>query len=103
MKKVLRIIVLILLSVCLFACSTTNTKVDDEKVNEVIELIDFLPNKVSLDDEEDVLHILSLYNALNEDEKKQVSNYAGPWWLSSVTSKRSEVMRLISTPVRFLS
>ena len=33
----------------------------------------------------------------------QITTFSGPWWLSSVTSKRSEVMRLISTPVRFLS
>ena len=33
----------------------------------------------------------------------QITMFSGPWWASSVTSKRSEVMRLISTPVRFLS
>ena len=75
MKKVLRILVIILLAAFLFACGTSDPKVDNDKVNEVIDLIDFLPNKVSIDDEEDVLHILSLYNALNEDEKKQISNY----------------------------
>ena len=32
--------------------------------------------------------------------RPQISRFSGPWWLSSVTSKRSEVIWLIKTPVR---
>ena len=32
-----------------------------------------------------------------------VISISGPWWLSSVMAKRSFVIRLMSTPVRFLS
>ena len=33
----------------------------------------------------------------------QMMTFSGPWWLSSVMSNSSLVMRLISTPVRFWS
>ena len=33
----------------------------------------------------------------------QMITFSGPWWASSVTSNRSLVTRLSSTPVRFLS
>ena len=75
MKKVLRLLIIVLLGIFLLACQEKTNGIDNDKVNEVVELIDFLPNKVNVDDEEDVLHILSLYNALNENEKKLVSNY----------------------------
>ena len=35
--------------------------------------------------------------------REQISTFSGPWWASSVTSKRSLTTRLSSTPVRFLS
>ena len=75
MKKVLRLLIIVLLGIFLFACQEKTSGINNDKVNEVIDLIEFLPNKVSLDDEEDVNHALSLYNALNENEKKLVSNY----------------------------
>ena len=35
--------------------------------------------------------------------KPEMSMSSGPWWASSVISKRSLVMRLISAPVRLWS
>ena len=74
MKKVLRLLIIVLLGIFLFACQEKTSGINNDKVNEVIDLIEFLPNKVSLDDEEDVNHALSLYNALHENEKKLVAN-----------------------------
>lgn len=75
MKKIIILLFVCILSICLFACGEKEIKPDLDKVNEVVEVIDLLPNKVTLSDKDDVDYANDLYSKLTEDEKKLVGNY----------------------------
>ena len=54
----------------------TSVEIDEEKVENVINLIDALPDTVTLSDEEDIFAIEDLYNDLKSNEKVLVTNYS---------------------------
>lgn len=75
MKKIVFNILVILLGISLFSCTPTPGPVTNEKVDEIIELIDQLPTKITLEDEEALNNIESLYSVLETSEKELVTNY----------------------------
>ena len=74
MKKLLTIILCFGLMFVLAACTETEVKPDMDKVNEVIEAIEALPTRATVDDEEEANFVVSMYDALSEEEKGLVSN-----------------------------
>ena len=75
MKKILLIIIFIFCCL-LCACKTEETvNIDQDKVDEVIYYIDDLPSNIKINHKETVIYIMGMYNELNDDEKKLVSNY----------------------------
>lgn len=55
---------------------TVITEEDREAADEVIDIIDSLPEKITLDDKETVEKARKAYNALTEDQKSLVTNIA---------------------------
>ena len=53
-----------------------NVEVDENKVNNVIGLINNLPSNITLDDKEEVNKVNTAYEALNYKEKALVTNYS---------------------------
>ena len=70
MKKILYILTVLVCSLSIVSCNKTN-----EKVEEVISLIDELPEVISLEDESKITNIENLYNELSKDDQKLVTNY----------------------------
>lgn len=70
MKKILYILTVLVCSLSIISCNKTN-----EKVEEVISLIDELPEVISLEDESKITNIENLYNELSKDDQKLVTNY----------------------------
>ena len=75
MKKVFIFVFFISLLV-LIGCDSKQ-QYNKQKVDEIIVLIDSLPNidQINLEDEEEVSNIVKNFNALNELEKTKISNY----------------------------
>lgn len=47
----------------------------DEEVKKVVAKINLIPSTLTLDDKEQVIEVLALYNDLTDDQKKIVTNY----------------------------
>ena len=47
----------------------------DEDVKNVVSKINLIPSKLTLDDKDQVIEVLALYNALTDDQKNIVTNY----------------------------
>lgn len=76
MKKIIFILTIILMGIGLYSCDLNNgNSKRQEKVDEVINVIDSLPDAITLDDEQTINTAFTLYNALSSEEKKLVTNY----------------------------
>ncbi len=77
MKKLLPIILIFFFFMGLVAFEKDDDPVTDDqvKINEVIELINSLPADITIDSEEEVKHIFTLYEKLTTSEKSKVNNY----------------------------
>lgn len=77
MKKISFIFCIMLMLLGLIACEEPNDHINEEAVENVIELIDELPNAVrmTLEDEEKVVLVRGEYNKLNNLEKEKVTNF----------------------------
>ena len=69
MKKILLILTIIITSFSIISCD------NKEEINEVINLIDNLPEVITLSDEENINIILEKYNDLSKKEQSKVTNY----------------------------
>ena len=76
MKKILNLLLVFVLCFCLFSCTVEEKGPDYEAIDEVVQCIDLLPRKITLDDEEDINAYYALYNALTDEEKELVENYS---------------------------
>ncbi len=75
MKKYLFLILIFIFSFVLIACqSEIKDDINQSKIDEVIDAIDLLPQKVNLNDEDDINYIQALYDALSDEEKDLVTN-----------------------------
>ena len=75
MKKIFSLIIIIGLS--LFGCTPTTQPeqpITNEKIEEIIKLIDDLPKEITFEDNGIMESIQWLYDDLSESEKKGVTN-----------------------------
>lgn len=73
MKYIFKILLVIMLGISLISC--TNETEKDEKVENIIILIDKLPEEVTLEIEDELIQIESLYTDLNSTQKTKITNY----------------------------
>ena len=85
MKKFLFILTVILMSLSIYACNFNNKK---QEVQEVIELINDLPEVITLDDEDAINNCFNKYNSLNTSKQELVTNY------NVLISKQQELDKL---------
>ncbi len=73
MKK---IICLLLVLISIFQLSSCGKKRESiKRIDEVIELIDSLPQEITLEDEAQIIIVQNKYNELSTDEQEKVTNY----------------------------
>ena len=72
MRKIFLFLMLFIFGICIVSCDNKKTNTE---VTEVIELIDKLPENISLDDEAILINIKSKYDLLSSTDKAQVTNY----------------------------
>lgn len=70
MKKILFIISLFMFSLCIISCNKVN-----QNVTEIIDLIDSLPDVITLEHEDLMVNIENKYNELVYDDQTLVTNY----------------------------
>lgn len=77
MKKIIYIFFIIILNFSIACCNKENNDDNEEevsKVEQIINLIDTLPNQITLDNENLINQITTAYQQLTNDEKAQVTN-----------------------------
>ena len=77
MKKIFFSLIIII-GLSLFGCTPTTQPeqpITNEKIEEIIKLIDDLPKEITLEDKAILDNIQWLYDDLSESEKEEVSNY----------------------------
>jgi len=76
MRKI--ILFLLITSLIFFIGCSDNKKINEQKINEIIDLIDSLPNidQITIELEEDILNIKNSYESLNDIEKQKIVNYS---------------------------
>ena len=77
MKKIIFSLIIII-GLSLFGCTPTTQPeqpITNEKIEEIIKLIDDLPKEITLEDKAILDNIQWLYDDLSESEKEEVTNY----------------------------
>ena len=77
MKKIFILIIFIFsFLIILSGCSHEEvSSINQDKVDEVIYYIDDLPSNIKISHKDSVYYIMDMYNELNDEEKKLVTNY----------------------------
>ena len=76
MKKVLILIIIIFSCLFIWGCKKEEEiEINQDKVDEVIFYIDDLPSNIKINHKDAVYYIMGMYDELNDDEKKLISNY----------------------------
>lgn len=76
MKKLFTIIVAFIFALLITSCNEPGEEINQEKINNVITMIDSLPNtaNIEIEDEALVINARNAYNELTDNEKTKITN-----------------------------
>ena len=75
MKKVFLFFIIFVLGIFIASCDKTIEEKDNPEINVIIELINKLPEEISLEDESNINLIETKYLKLSEKDKEKITNY----------------------------
>jgi len=75
MKKVFLFLIIFVFGIFIVSCNETNEEKENPEINVIIELINKLPEEISLEDETNINLIETKYFKLSEEDKDKITNY----------------------------